>query len=361
MTPTGAIVSTAQLPGSEDPSIKWARLGYPSQEAYEQAIARMPSVEEQTRRINNGGKSQMAYFGDNYKEEEAKLFVDADRSRGKHSSSLPASAAVPGTGPENNQVGSDARPATPGLQGDGAPDPAGPRTNANGLQQYGKTLGGLNEFTKAFTGGYELADIKTAFQSNTLPGAAEYGANRHQLQDTPYELPASDTPTNAGGTYSMDAKGVSSEDSGFQIKPASMPLSLGQNTSDPQEGASDAADVADQVRAVRMQRKGPRDEGSFRGFTKDRNNAIAQQPKAEAPSREQLAQEQRRSAIRSTFLDTNTPIIQASIAANALAGYGKDSNGVAQFNYGGELVQAKEGMQQQAKNAAMMGRDPSQS
>ena len=82
--------------------------------------------------------------------------------------------------------------------------------------------------------------------------------------------------------------------------------------------------------------------------------------KAEAPSREQLAQEQRRSAIRSTFLDTNTPIIQASIAANALAGYGKDSNGVAQFNYGGELVQAKEGMQQQAKNAAMMGRDPSQ-
>jgi hypothetical protein len=48
------------------------------------------------------------------------------------------------------------------------------------------------------------------------------------------------------------------------------------------------------------------------------------------------------------------------VKANAIAGYGKDSNGNARFNYGGELVYAKEGMQQQAKNAANMGKDPSQ-
>ena len=81
---------------------------------------------------------------------------------------LPPSAAVPGTGPKDNQVGSDADPNTPGLQGSGAP---GARINANGLQQYGQTLGGLNAFTSAFTGGYEITDIKTAFQSEDLPGA----------------------------------------------------------------------------------------------------------------------------------------------------------------------------------------------
>ena len=59
-------------------------------------------------------------------------------------------------------------------------------------------------------------------------------------------------------------------------------------------------------------------------------------------------------------MDLDTPIIQASVAANAVAGYGKDSDGNARFNYGGELVYAKEGMEQQAKNAANMGKDPSQ-
>ena len=69
-------------------------------------------------------------------------------SRGQN---LPPSAAVPGTGPDGNKVGSDADPNTPGMQGSGAP---GARTNANGLQQYGQTLGGLNAFTSAFTVGY---------------------------------------------------------------------------------------------------------------------------------------------------------------------------------------------------------------
>ena len=69
---------------------------------------------------------------------------------------------------------------------------------------------------------------------------------------------------------------------------------------------------------------------------------------------------EKRRAIRSTFLDMDTPIIQASVKANAIAGYGKDSDGNARFNYGGELVNAKDGMQQKAKNAAMMGQDPTQ-
>ena len=69
---------------------------------------------------------------------------------------------------------------------------------------------------------------------------------------------------------------------------------------------------------------------------------------------------EKRRAIRSAFLDMDTPIIKASVNANRLAGYGKDSDGNARFNYGGELVYAKDGMQQKAKNAAMMGQDPTQ-
>ena len=69
---------------------------------------------------------------------------------------------------------------------------------------------------------------------------------------------------------------------------------------------------------------------------------------------------EKRRAIPSAFLDMDTPIIQASVKANAIAGYGKDSDGNARFNYGGELVYAKDGMQQKAKNAAMMGQDPTQ-
>ena len=109
-----------------------------------------------------------------------------------------------------------------------------------------------------------------------------------------------------------------------------------------------------------MQRKGPRDDGGPRGFAIDRNNRLASAPKEEAPDAAKIAQQKRRNDIRSTFLDMDTPIIQASVAANAKAGYGKDSDGNARFNYGGELVYAKEGMQQQAKNAAMMGMNPSE-
>ena len=184
MTPGGAILSTLQLPGSEDPSIKWARLGYPSKEAYEQALAGMPSVEEQTRRINNGGKSQMASFGDNYKEQEAALFVAAERSRGNTSSSLPPSAATPGEGPKGNEVGSDADPNTPGLQGPGAPIDPGRPSEVDGGINTGATValdlvaangllsrGGSSENPNRFLAeGTQMADINS-FLPATIPAS----------------------------------------------------------------------------------------------------------------------------------------------------------------------------------------------
>ena len=273
-------------------------------------------------------------------------------SRGQ---SLPPSAAVPGTGPDGNKVGSDADPNTPGLQGSGAP---GARINANGLQQYGQTLGGLNAFTSAFTGGYEIADIKTAFQSEDLPGAYLNGSNSISTEDTKYELPEGGSPSPLNSELA-GASDLTLQDSAYEIGSAAMPGTLGRSA-DVQEGISDKPDIAESVRTLRMQRKGPRDDGSLRGFKKDNNNRMASMPQEEAPDAAKMAQEQRRNQIRSTFLDMDTPIIQASVAANAVAGYGKDSDGNAQFNYGGELVQAKDGMQQQAKNAAMMGMNPSE-
>ena len=208
----------------------------------------------------------------------------------------------------------------------------------------------VNAFTKDFTGGYEIADVSTAFQSEDLPVKGSKGTN------TDYSL------------EDAEAMGVSKEDAltisegGFveTLITPSTPGTTGNNPANAQDGTSDKPDIAENVRTIRMQRKNARDDGSFRGFQKDNNNALAQMPKAEEPDAGKIAQEKRRNAIRSTFLDTSMGSVKASVAANALAGYGKDSDGNAQFNYGGELVQAKDGMQQQAKNAAMMGKDPSE-
>ena len=76
--------------------------------------------------------------------------------------------------------------------------------NANGLVSYGKDLSSLNKFTSAFTGGYELTDIKSAFQSNDLEGAYQNGSNTISTEQSKYTLPDGATPSNVGGKYSMD-------------------------------------------------------------------------------------------------------------------------------------------------------------
>ena len=233
----------------------------------------------------------------------------------------------------------------------------GARVNANGLVSYGKDLSSLNAFTSAFTGGYELTDIKSAFQSNDLEGAYQNGSNTISTDPSKYTLPDGATPSNVGGKYTMDGVDTSIQSTGYEISDKSVPGTVGGNASDPQDGTSSKPDVAESIRTVRMQRKGPRDDGGPRGFAIDQANEFAQNSVSETKGN---GMNEKRRAIRSAFLDMDTPIIQASVKANAIAGYGKDSDGNARFNYGGELVNAKDGMQQKAKNAAMMGQDPSQ-
>ena len=233
----------------------------------------------------------------------------------------------------------------------------GGRTNANGLVSYGKDLSSLNKFTSAFTGGYELTDIKSAFQSNDLEGAYQNGSNTISTDESKYTLPDGATPSNVGGKYTMDGVDTALSNTGYQISDKSVPGTIGGNAGDPQDGTSSKPDVAESIRTVRMRRKGPRDAGGPRGFAIDQANEFAQNSVSETKGN---GMNEKRRAIRSAFLDMDTPIIQASVKANAIAGYGKDSDGNARFNYGGELVNAKDGMQQKAKNAAMMGQDPTQ-
>ena len=273
---------------------------------------------------------------------------------------LPPSAAVPGTGPKNNQVGSDADPKTPGLQGSGAGGSKDQRVNANGLVSYGKDLKSLNAFTSAFTGGYEIADIKSAFQSNDLEGAYQNGSNKISTEDTKYTLPDGVAPSNVGGKYTMDGVDTSIQNTGYKIDGGSVPGTVGGNANNPQDGTSSKPDVAESIRAVRMERQ------SGRGSRRDPRNRggdadmFGGPEPSDASLTSPMYANSKRNKIRSTFLDHEGSSVQAIAAANAVAGYGKDSNADARFNVGGELVYAKDGMQQKAKNAAMMGQDPSQ-
>ena len=264
---------------------------------------------------------------------------------------------IAGKGPKGNEVGSDADPNTPGLQGPGAP---GARVNANGLVSYGKDLSSLNAFTSAFTGGYEITDIKSAFQSNDLEGSYQNGSNTISTEDSKYTLPDGATPSNVGGKYTMDGVDTSLQNTGYKIDGGSVPGTVGGNTNDPQDGTSSKPDVAESIRTVRMERqagRGSRRDPRNRGADSD---MFGGPEPSDASLVSPMYKNAKRNKIRSTFLDHEGNSIQAVAAANAVAGYGKDSNGSPQFNYGGELVGAKEGMAYKAKNAAMMGEDPSQ-
>ena len=273
---------------------------------------------------------------------------------------------VAGKGPKNNQVGSDADPSTPGLQGPGALKPAAPaqpaggsgetRTNANGLVSYGKDLSSLNAFTSAFTGGYEIADIKSAFQSNDLEGAYQNGSNKISTEESKYTLPDSATPSNVGSKYSMGSGDISIENTGYKIDGGSVPGTVGGNVNDPQDGTSSKPDVAESIRTVRMERQ------SGRGSRRDPRNRggdadmFGGPEPSDASLTSPMYANSKRNKIRSTFLNHEGNSIQAVAAANAEAGYGKDSDGRARVNYGGKLYNFKDGMEQKGRNALMEGR-----
>ena len=219
-----------------------------------------------------------------------------------------------------------------------------PRTTPEGLLSYGRDLSSLNQFTREFTGGYEIRDTATPFQSEALPTTA---AGLLQL-DKPF-VPGAN-PTQKPNVSSTDEPSIpygTQLPEGTKPFASTTPYKTGGNPSDPQDGTSDKPDRADKIRQVRTARLGR--NGSRADFSGDEpDNSSLVSP---------MYANSERNAIRAAFLDPSKSSVQASVAANAIAGYGKDSDGRARFNHGGKLVYAKEGMQQQAKNARMMGQD----
>ena len=154
----------------------------------------------------------------------------------------------------------------------------------------------------------------------------------------------------------MDGVDTSLQNTGYKIDGGSVPGTVGGNPADPQDGSSDKPDVADKHPSSA---DGPGSEGEPTWFQSVLMFSGAE-PDKDAVLSLRCTQNAKRNKIRSTFLDHEGSSVQAIAAANAVAGYGKDSNADARFNVGGELVYAKDGMQQKAKNAAMMGQDPTQ-
>jgi hypothetical protein len=229
---------------------------------------------------------------------------------------------------------------------DSKPSKPGERVNANGLVSYGRDLSSLNAFTKEFTGGYELTDIKSAFQSEDLPSAYQTGSNTISAEKTPYELPegAAPSPLNQGLAGAKDLK---ISDSGYTIGEASVPGTVGRS-GDAQEGGSDKPDIAEGVRTIRMHRN-KRDQ--LEGFSTDEPFGGVNETKGNGMNA-------KRRAIRGTFLNHEGNSIQAITAARAVAGAGNDSNGSDVYNVGGKLVYAKAGEERKAINTLMSGNNP---
>ena len=226
------------------------------------------------------------------------------------------------------------------------------RTSVTGLNQYGKTLGGLNQFTKEFTGGYEIADLSKAFKSEDLPTAYKPGSNTvGYSEDTKYDLPDGATPTTlTRGSVGKDSIIPYTDKPTYDSPVKSVMGSLGGNPADPQDGTSDKPDVADKIRQVRMARNEGVNGADFSNDYGDEDSYVSP-----------MYANEKRNKIRSTFLNSEgLSSVQAIAAANAVAGYGKDSDGNARFNVGGKLVNAKDGMEYKARNAAMMGENPMQ-
>ena len=338
------------LTSSEDQTMKWKRLGYPSKAAYD-AVVNGKMTGQQVL----DGEAIPGQLADVRGSETPGSSTPAKTNAGEGRAMDAADARSPGDGYPAGVVRPMDYETNPGkVQPNLNPgkDPGGsggsePRTTPEGLLSYGRDLSSLNQFTKDFTGGYELTDIKGSFQSEALPATV---AGLTQL-DKPFVPGASPTQKpNVSFTDEPLLPYGTQLPEGTQPFASTTPYKTGGNPSDPQDGTSDKPDRADRIRQVRTARLGR--NGSRADFSGDEpDNSSLVSP---------MYANSKRNAIRAAFLDPKLSSVKASVAANAKANFGKDSDGRARFNYGGELVYAKDGMQQQAKNAAMMGQNPTE-
>ena len=90
---------------------------------------------------------------------------------------LPPSAAVKGTGPRGNTVGSDADPNTPGLQGPGAPGASTTESQKAPGYGTGATTNYLNTLSEAI-----LEQLKAGNEQNAMVLSEEYRRSQLELE-----------------------------------------------------------------------------------------------------------------------------------------------------------------------------------
>jgi len=342
----GGIATTlaTTLTSGEDQTTKWKRLGYPSKEHYAAVVAGTMTPQQ----VKDGKPVPgiTGKFADLRGSDKPGSSTPAKTNAGEGEAMDAADKFRPGAGYPAGVVRPTDYKTKPGqLHPDLDPSSNGSgRTNSEGLVQYGQTLGGLNTFNKGFLGeGYDIADVRETYQSEALPATL---AGVTQLSkpiagemefDKDLDVSYSDKPPIAyDGKLPDSTKPFASVDS-------YTPYSTGSNPKDPQDGASPKPDRVERLRQVAF------NGADFSGDEPDDSTLVSP-----------MYANKERNKIRRTFLDYEGSSVKAAVAANAQAGFGKDSNGNARFNVGGELVNAKEGMEWKAKDAAMRGVDPSE-
>ena len=254
---------------------------------------------------------------------------------------LPPSAATDGEGPENNTVGSDADPDTPGLQGSGGVEV---REAPTGVKQEGKKLGlgdinglfsSLNERGKMTAGELPVASKFFSEALVTTPESAYQGGElKISTEDTGYEVGA---PVSKG--TKIDGSEVSYKDvPGYEVPETSVPMTVGRDGDDPQEGVSDKADIAESVRTIRMHRN-KRDQ--LGDFSADEPFGGVSETKGNGMSKERIA-------ARNAFLDPNNKGYAAIRARDRAVG-AFDQNGTGGMRIDEEFVQFKPGMSADAR------------
>ena len=238
---------------------------------------------------------------------------------------LPPSAAVPGTGPKGNEVGSDADPSTPGLQGSGGTGGSETRRSATGVVQKGITLGGINELFASLSS----ADRKggAVMTAGDLPSSSKF------LSEA--------LPTTEGGeeqaakpfTLSQvdQDEGYDSSDGAYPGKPTAFNQTpttpeTTSNPSDAQDGASEKPTIADNIRTVRMERN----SGTNWGARTAADNS------------------DERLKARAAFLDPNNKGYGAIRARDRAVG-AFDQFGVGGVNIDGKVYNFKDGMSRDAR------------
>ena len=194
-------------------------------------------------------------------------------------------------------------PKTP-APGAGGSESSTTRTNENGIVQKGMTLGGVNNFLAAYpelnvADGSKFFDLSGAGGKKVGGQDVGYTKGRGEslAEGVDYKVPDKAKP---GAFQKLPENSFGGKNSNsYTVDGASMPLTLGKVSGNPQEGADPQADAADQSRAISMK--------PFRGSARQQefaNRPGNRPPVSEASAEETPKTDKARSAYSRAFLDS---------------------------------------------------------